>query len=103
MANSISTALLDYLELRLTNINIKCFALASQSLSFFIALISYVREYIHHQPSTTGSGILGYNYLKRFFQDQHDRTIQRGHTRVSCFRVRKQGGRDDSTDVYDIL
>ncbi|RAO67171.1 uncharacterized protein BHQ10_003183 [Talaromyces amestolkiae] len=87
MANEISTALLDYLKLYnsctqqlilgagakitagLTNINTKHLALASQSLSFFIALIPYVRECVRRRLSITASGMAEYDRLKYLLQD----------------------------------
>lgn len=87
MANEISTILLDYLKLYnsrtqqlilgagakvtagLTNINSKHLALASQSLSFFIALIPYVREYVRRRPSITAFGMAEYDRLKCLFQE----------------------------------
>ncbi|KAM5439376.1 hypothetical protein MferCBS31731_004800 [Microsporum ferrugineum] len=97
MANEISTGLLDYLKLYnsrtqelilgagaritagLANINTKHLALASQSLSFFIALIPYVRECVRRRPSITASGMAEYDRLKRLFQDHrsaiHDKLI----------------------------
>ncbi|KAF3484351.1 uncharacterized protein GIQ15_03675 [Arthroderma uncinatum] len=87
MANEISTALLDYLKLYnsriqqlilgagaritagLTNINTKHLALASQSLSFFIALIPYLRGCASRRPSITASSMAEYDRLKCLFQD----------------------------------
>ncbi|KAJ5577391.1 uncharacterized protein N7459_006355 [Penicillium hispanicum] len=92
MVKDISTLLLEYLKLYnsrtqqlilgagakitagLTNINTKHLALASQSLSFFIALIPYVRECVRRRPSITGSNMAEYDRLKCLFQD-HQSTI----------------------------
>jgi vacuolar protein sorting-associated protein 54 len=97
MANEISTALLDYLKLYnsrtqqlildagakitagLININTKHLALAWQSLSFFTALIPYLRECVRRRPSITASSMAEYDRLKRLFQDHrssiHDKLI----------------------------
>jgi vacuolar protein sorting-associated protein 54 len=104
MANEISTVLLDYLKLYnsrtqqlilsagakitavLTNINTKHLALASQSLSFFIALIPYVRECVRRRPSITGSDMAQYDRLKRVFQD-HQTTIHDKLVDIMSFRA----------------
>ncbi|KAJ6189962.1 hypothetical protein N7519_004870 [Penicillium mononematosum] len=104
MVNDISTLLLDYLKLYnsrtqqlilgagakitagLPNINTKHLALASQSLSFFIALIPYVRECVRRRPSITGSGIAEYDRLKRLFQD-HQSTIHDKLVDIMSFRA----------------
>lgn len=98
MVSEISTLLLDYLKLYnsrtqqlilgagakttagLTNINTRHFALASQSLSFIITLIPYVRECVGRRPSITGSsGTAEYDRVKRLFQDHqcaiHDKLV----------------------------
>ncbi|KAF2254801.1 Vps54-domain-containing protein [Trematosphaeria pertusa] len=93
MANDISAALLDYLKLYnsrtqqlilgtgakltagLTNINTKHLALASQSLSFFIALIPYLRECVRQ-----------YDRLKRLFQD-HQSSIHDKLVDIMSFRA----------------
>ncbi|KAJ5790028.1 Vps54-like protein-domain-containing protein [Penicillium psychrosexuale] len=104
MANGISMLLLDYLRLfnsrtqqlilgagakitaGLTNINTKHLALASQSLSFFIALIPYVRECVRRRPSVPGSGMAEYDRLKRLFQD-HQSTIHDKLVDIMSFRA----------------
>jgi vacuolar protein sorting-associated protein 54 len=122
MANDISTALLDYLKLYnsrtqqlilgagakitagLTNINTKHLALASQSLSFFIALIPYVRECVRRRPSITGSGMAEYDRVKRFFQDHqssiHDKLIDIMSFRATvCIREMGKIKWDDEDEV----
>ncbi|KAI1980107.1 hypothetical protein LOZ53_004732 [Ophidiomyces ophidiicola] len=95
--NEISTVLLDYIKLYnsltqqlilgagakitagLININTKHLALASQSLSFFIALLPYVRELVRRRLSFTVSSIVEYDRLKSLLQDHrssiHDKVI----------------------------
>ncbi|OQE17782.1 hypothetical protein PENFLA_c023G05142 [Penicillium flavigenum] len=97
MVNDISTLLLDYLKLYnsrtqqlilgagakitagLTNTNTKHLALASQSLSFFIALIPYVRECVRRRLSITGSGMAEYdremNKIKWDDKDEVQRNV----------------------------
>lgn len=107
MANGISMGLLDYLKLYnsctqqlilgagakvtagLTNINTKHLALASQSLSFFIALIPYVRECVRRRPSITASAMAEYDRLKCLFQDHqssiHDKLIDIMNFRATLY------------------
>jgi vacuolar protein sorting-associated protein 54 len=88
-AAEISAALLDHLKLfnslscqlvlgagatrssaALRNINTKHLALASQALSFVIALIPYIREFVRRRPAMTGSDVLiEFDKVKRLFQD----------------------------------
>ncbi|KAJ5282027.1 Vps54-like protein-domain-containing protein [Penicillium chrysogenum] len=122
MVNDISTLLIDYLKLYnsraqqlilgagakitagLTNINTKHLALASQSLSFFIALIPYVRECVRRRPSMTGSGIAQYDRLKRLFQDHqstiHDKLVDIMSSRATvCIREMNKIKWDDEDEV----
>lgn len=122
MANEISTVLLDYLKLYnsrtqqlilgagakttagLTNINTKHLVLASQSLSFFIALIPYVRECVRRRPSITASGMAEYDRLKRLFQDHrssiHDKLIDIMSFRAILYvRQMEKIKRDDEDEV----
>ncbi|CAG8882731.1 unnamed protein product [Penicillium egyptiacum] len=122
MVNDISTLLLDYLKLYnsrtqqlilgagakipagLTNINTKHLALASQSLSFFIALIPYVRECVRRRPSITGSGMAEYDRLKRLFQDHqstiHDKLVDIMSLRATvCIREMNKIKWDDEDEV----
>ncbi|KAI1912770.1 hypothetical protein LOZ65_005945 [Ophidiomyces ophidiicola] len=95
--NEISTVLLDYITLYnsltqqlilgagakvtagLININTKHLALASQSLSFFIALLPYVRELVRRRLSFTVSSIVEYDRLKSLLLNHrssiHDKVI----------------------------
>ncbi|KAH8703906.1 Vps54-like protein-domain-containing protein [Talaromyces proteolyticus] len=122
MANDISTILLDYLKLYnsraqqlilgagakitagLTNINTKHLALASQSLSFFIALIPYVRECVRRRPSITGSSMAEYDRLKRLLQDHqsaiHDKLVDIMSFRATvCTREMEKVKWDDEDEV----
>ncbi|QKX60562.1 uncharacterized protein TRUGW13939_07707 [Talaromyces rugulosus] len=122
MGNDISTALLDYLKLYnsrtqqlilgagakitagLTNINTKHLALASQSLSFFIALIPYVRGCVRRRPSITGSTMAEYDRVKRLFQDHqssiHDKLIDIMSFRATvCIREMGKIKWDDEDEV----
>jgi vacuolar protein sorting-associated protein 54 len=85
MVNAISTALLDYLKLfnsrtqqlilgagakltaGLTTINAKYLALASQSLSFFITLLPYIRGFVIRQSNTLSSRMVEYDRLNISF------------------------------------
>lgn len=122
MTNDISTILLEYLKLYnsrtqqlvlgagakltagLSNINTKHLALASQSLSFFVALIPYLRECVRRRPSITGSGITEYDRLKRLFQDHqysiHDKLVDiiNSHATV-CIRAMEKIKWDDEDEV----
>ncbi|TAQ87777.1 hypothetical protein B7494_g3887 [Chlorociboria aeruginascens] len=96
MANEISTVLVDYLKLHL--------ALASQSLSFFIALIPYLRECVRRRPSITSSGIGEYDRLKRLFQDHqssiHDKLIDIMSFRATvCIRAMEKIKWDNKDEV----
>lgn len=104
MANEISMALLDYLTLYnsrtqelilgagarttagLTNINTKHLSLTSQSLSFFISLIPYLRESIRRRPSIVTSALAEYDQLKRLFQD-HRSSIHHKLISIMSFRA----------------
>lgn len=87
IVSEVSTALLDYLKLfnsrtqqlilgagatktaGLSNINTKHLALASQSLSFFISLIPYLREFVRRRPSVSTSSLGEYDRVKRLYYD----------------------------------
>ncbi|OAL69889.1 hypothetical protein A7D00_5928 [Trichophyton violaceum] len=70
----------------LTNINTKHLSLTSQSLSFFITLIPYLRESIRRRPSITTSGLAEYDQLKRLFQD-HRSSIHHKLINIMSFRA----------------
>jgi vacuolar protein sorting-associated protein 54 len=53
----------------LPNINTKHLALASQSLSFVIALTPYIREYIRRRPGMSPEKLGEYDKVKRLYQD----------------------------------
>jgi vacuolar protein sorting-associated protein 54 len=53
----------------LKNINTKHLALASQSLSFVITLIPYIREFVRRRPGITGEKLAEYDRTKRLYQD----------------------------------
>jgi len=122
MANDISTVLLDYLKLfnfrtqqlilgagakltaGLRNINTKHLALASQALSFFSALIPYLRECVRRRPSITSSGIAEYDRLKRLFQEHqssiHDKLIGIMSVRATvCIRAMERIEWDNEDEV----
>lgn len=101
MTQDVSLSLIDYLKLfnsrscqlilgagatrkelaGLKNINTKHLALASQSLSFIIALIPYIREFVRrHQNPTSGPTVLPkFDEVKRLYQDHqasiHDKLV----------------------------
>ncbi|KAF2240339.1 Vps54-domain-containing protein [Trematosphaeria pertusa] len=123
MANDISTFLLDYLKFfnfrtqqlilgtgakltaGLTNINTKHLALASQSLSFFIALVPYLRECVRRRPSITGSDMAEYDRLKRLFQDHqssiYNKLIDIMSVRATvCIRAMEKIEWDDEDEVH---
>ncbi|KAF2096030.1 GARP complex component [Rhizodiscina lignyota] len=105
MVSEVSTALLDYLKIfnsrtqqlilgagatktaGLSNINTKHLALASQSLSFFIALIPYLREFVRRRPSISSSSLAEYDRVRRLFQDHqasiHEKLIDIMSTRAT--------------------
>lgn len=122
MASDISTALIDYLKLfnsraqqlilgagakrtaGLANINTKHLALASQSLSFFIALIPYLRECIRRRPSITSTGMAEYDRVKRLFQEHqsfiHDKVIEIMNIRATvCTKAMEGIDWDSQTEV----
>ncbi|KAL3476158.1 Vps54-like protein-domain-containing protein [Aspergillus californicus] len=125
MVNDFSTLLLDYLSLYnsrtkqlilgagekvtagLNNINTKHLALASQSLSFSIALIPYVREYVRRRrPSITGpgTGMAEYDRLQRLFQEHqsaiHDKLVDIIRSRATvCIRETDRISWDDEDEV----
>jgi len=98
VSSELSSALLDYLKLfnsrscqlilgagatrsaGLKNINTKHLALASQSLSFFISLLPYIREFVRRRPSVTGNSLAEYDKVRRLFQDHqvsiHEKLIE---------------------------
>ena len=122
MVNDISTLIIEYLKLYnsrtqqlilgagakitagLANTNTKHLALASQSLSFFIALISYVRECVRRRPSITGSSMADYDRVKRLFQDHqsavHDKLVDIMSFRATvCIREMNKIKWDDEVEV----
>lgn len=120
MANEISTVLLECLKLynsrtqhlilgtgaKITAglINIKQLALASQSPSFFTALIPYLRECVRRRPSITASSMAEYDRLKRLFQNHrssiHDKLIEIMASRATLhIRQMKKIKWDDKDEV----
>jgi vacuolar protein sorting-associated protein 54 len=88
----------------LTNIDTKHLALASQSLSFFITLIPYVRECVRRRPSITVPGMAEYDRLKRIFQDHqsaiHDKLINIMSFRATvCIKEMNKIKWDDEDEV----
>ncbi|KAE9973983.1 hypothetical protein Vi05172_g5645 [Venturia inaequalis] len=53
----------------LKNINTKHLALSSQTLSFVITLIPYVREFVRRRPGMIGEKLAEYDKTKRLYQD----------------------------------
>jgi vacuolar protein sorting-associated protein 54 len=53
----------------LPNINTKHLALALQALSFVIALIPYVREFMRRRPGMTSEKLIEFDKTKRLYQD----------------------------------
>ncbi|KAF1813909.1 Vps54-domain-containing protein [Eremomyces bilateralis CBS 781.70] len=103
MSNEISTSLLDYLKLfnsrscqlilgagaigtaGLKNILTKHLALASQSLSFVIALVPYLREFIRRRPSTSPGTLAEFDKVKRLVQD-HQSSIDEKFVDIMALR-----------------
>lgn len=57
----------------LKNITTKHLALASQTCSFFIALVPYMREFVRRQAGASASGVLPeFDKVKRSFQDHQN-------------------------------
>lgn len=97
MVSEISTGLCDYLKLfnsrlcqlilgagamhsaGLKNINTKHLAIASQTLSFVIAILPYIRECARRHASGAKTGLAEFDNVKRLLQDQqvsiHDKLI----------------------------
>lgn len=97
MAPEISTFLLDYLKLfnsrssqlilgagatrsaGLKNITTKHLALSSQALSFVIAIIPYVREFVRRHSSNFGSLSIEFDKVNRLYQEHqsgiHDKLV----------------------------
>lgn len=72
----------------LKNITTKHLALASQALSFTVALIPYVREFFRRYMSSTGSNLMGeFDKVKRLYQDHqnaiHEKLIEIMSSRAS--------------------
>ncbi|KAI9731914.1 MAG: hypothetical protein M1834_004365 [Cirrosporium novae-zelandiae] len=53
----------------LKNITTKHLALASQALSFIVALIPYIREFVRRRATIAGGLVAEFDKLKRLFQD----------------------------------
>jgi vacuolar protein sorting-associated protein 54 len=97
MVSEVSAALCDYLKLfnsrlcqlilgagamqtaGLKNINTKHLAIASQTLSFIIAILPYIRECARRHASGSKPGLAEFDNVKRLLQDQqvsiHDKLI----------------------------
>lgn len=72
----------------LKNITTKHLALASQALSFIVALIPYIRECFRRYMSSTGSGLVTeFDKVKRLYQDHqnaiHEKLIEIMNSRAS--------------------
>lgn len=88
MTSDISTALCDYIKLfnsrlcqlilgagamhsaGLKNINTKHLAIASQTLSFIIAILPYIRECARRHATANKSGLIEFDNVKRLLHDQ---------------------------------
>jgi vacuolar protein sorting-associated protein 54 len=122
MTNVISTALLDYFKLfnsrtqqlilgagakltaGLTTINAKHLALASQSISFFIALIPYIRGIVQRRSNTAGSGMEEYDRLERALQEHqsfiYDKLVDIMSSRAAaCIRAMEKAEWGDADEV----
>ena len=112
MTQEITSSLLDYLKLfnsrssqlilgagatrsaGLKNITTKHLALSSQALSFLIALIPYMREFVRRQPATSGNLMIEFDKVKRLCQEHqsgiHDKLVDimsgRASTHVSTMK-----------------
>ena len=97
IAPDVSNFLLDYLKLfnsrssqlilgagatrsaGLKNITTKHLALSSQSLSFVIVLIPYIREFVRRHSSSSGSFTIEFDKVKRLYQEHqqgiHDKLV----------------------------
>lgn len=89
---------------RLPNINTKHLALASQSLSFFIALASYLHKCVRRRPSITDSDMAGYDSLGQVLQDHrsaiHDKFIGTMTSRATlCIKEIRNIDWDDGGEV----
>lgn len=125
MTQEVSTGILDYLKLfnsrscqlilgagatrsaGLKNITTKHLALASQSLSFIIVLIPYIREFVRRHSSSSGAGALAeFDKVKRLYQEHqsgiHDKLVEimsgRATTHVNAMKKVSWDG-DDSTST----
>ncbi|MCJ1473623.1 hypothetical protein MMC13_002274, partial [Lambiella insularis] len=99
MTQEISSSLLDYLKVfnsrssqlilgagatrstaALRNITTKHLALSSQGLSFVIALIPHIREFVRRHASTSGNLTAEFDKVKRLFQEHqagiHDKLVE---------------------------
>jgi vacuolar protein sorting-associated protein 54 len=122
MANLISTAMLDHLKLfnsrtqqlilgagakltaGLTTINAKHLALASQSLSLFIALIPYTRGFVQRRSNTASSGMEEFDRLKRAFLEHqsfiYDKLVDIMSSRATtCIRAMEIAEWDEADEV----
>ncbi|TKA69816.1 hypothetical protein B0A49_08940 [Cryomyces minteri] len=97
IASDVSSVLLDYLKLfhsrscqlvlgagatrsaGLKNITTKHLALASQALSFIIALIPYIREFVRRHSASSNPALAEFDKVKRAYQDHqsgiHDKLV----------------------------
>lgn len=122
MASAISKDLIDYVKLYnsrtqqlilgagakrtvgLASINTKHLALASQSLSFFIALIPYLRDFVLRRPPVPDSTMADYGRLKRLLQDHqkaiNDKLIEMMELRAThCIRAMAKTRWDSREEV----
>ncbi|KAK5004350.1 hypothetical protein LTR60_006577, partial [Cryomyces antarcticus] len=98
IASNVSSVLLDYLKLfhsrscqlvlgagatrsaGLKNITTKHLALASQALSFIIALIPYIREFVRRHSASSNPALAEFDKVKRAYQDHqsgiHDKLVE---------------------------
>lgn len=101
----VSAILLDYLKLftsrlcqlilgagatrsaGLKNITTKHLALASQALSFIIALIPYIREFVRRHPTQSNTILIEFDKVKRLYQE-HQNGIQDKFVEIMSGRSR---------------
>ncbi|KAF2402972.1 putative GARP complex component [Trichodelitschia bisporula] len=107
ISSDVSAALLEYLRLfnsrscqlvlgagatrstaGLKNINTKHMALASQALSFVIALIPYIREFVRRRPGMSGDKTAEFDKVRRLCQDHqvsiHEKLVDIMSTRAGA-------------------
>ena len=93
----------------LKNITTKHLALSSQSLSFVIALIPHIREFVRRHSSSSGNLMTEFDKVKRLYQDHqsgiHDKIIEilSGRASTHVNNMKKINWDNSSEKVNDYM